>query len=182
MLNQIEKMNSGEIPSIFQSKIDMDNIGIIGHSYGGATAINASAIDRRLKACIALDGWINPIPNTILQSGVPVPFYYLGRPSWVNSDYQNNYDLLFSLLQNGVDEQLFSIVKDTEHLDFTDTPLFSPLASYFLDVGELPVSISHPLILSQTITFFNHHLRNGLGRYVAPESPYLIIQNWEPND
>ena len=182
MLNQIEKMNSGETQSMFQSNIDMDNIGIIGHSYGGATAINASAIDSRLKACFALDGWINPIPSTILQSGVPIPFYYLGRPSWANSDYKNNYDLLFSLLQNGFDDQLFSIVKKTEHLDFSDAPLFSPLASYFLDVGELPVSISHPLILSQIITFFNHYLKGGLGQYIAPESRYLIIQNRQLND
>ncbi|MBL7013140.1 MAG: dienelactone hydrolase family protein [Candidatus Marinimicrobia bacterium] len=176
ILNQIDKMNSGEIKSKYLAKLDLDNIGIIGHSYGGATAINASAIDSRLKACFALDGWINPIPKSIIESGLGIPFYFLGRPSWENSDYPNNYTLLSALLHNGSGEQLFSIVNKTQHLDFTDTPLFSPLASYFLDVGELPASISQPLIFSQAYTFFNHFLKKSSGYYVAPKSRHITIQ------
>jgi dienelactone hydrolase len=42
--------------SMFYNKIDLTRIGILGHSFGGATAIRCSQIDNRFMAACNLDG------------------------------------------------------------------------------------------------------------------------------
>ncbi len=39
-------------------KLDLDNIVVGGHSFGGMTAIAAARSDDRIKACITLDPWV----------------------------------------------------------------------------------------------------------------------------
>lgn len=177
IMDQIEKLESGEIQSPFDHQIDLDKIGVLGHSYGGATAINASAKDERIKAVFALDGWINPLPDETILNGISTPFYYLGRPSWENSDYKNNYELLDDLLSKNRSNQMYSILKETEHLDFTDTPLFSPLTPYFLDVGSLPSKISQSIIRIEVIDFFTHFLNNRSGKFSISKNEYITIKS-----
>ncbi|OYP22035.1 isoform II, partial [Lachnotalea glycerini] len=54
--DQIEKLNNGEIKSIFENKIDVTNMGVFGHSFGGATAGQTCLKDSRFKAFINMDG------------------------------------------------------------------------------------------------------------------------------
>jgi dienelactone hydrolase len=78
VLNQIESfIDSGDG---FWNSIDMDRIGMMGHSFGGATAIITATRDDRLDACMALDGWIVPIESSYIQNGMKVPLLYIGRP------------------------------------------------------------------------------------------------------
>ena len=41
----------------FWSKLDINRIGIFGHSYGGATGVVSAYNDNRIDAIISLDGW-----------------------------------------------------------------------------------------------------------------------------
>ena len=38
-------------------KLDLKKLTVIGHSFGGMTAIGAAMIDSRIKACCAMDPW-----------------------------------------------------------------------------------------------------------------------------
>lgn len=46
---------------MLQGRIDMCQLAIRGHSFGGSTAIVACGLDKRLKCCIAEDAWWQPI-------------------------------------------------------------------------------------------------------------------------
>ena len=55
VIDQLGEMNDSKIDSIFQGRLDLENIGAIGHSVGGAVAYNLAINEPRLKAAIDLD-------------------------------------------------------------------------------------------------------------------------------
>ena len=162
ILNQIEKINNGLIESHLINHLDLTSIAVGGHSYGGGTATFASHIDKRIKACIALDGWINPVPDSVLSSGLKIPFLFMGRMNWNESDYPNNYEKLDTLIKQSSNVKHRLFIKKTLHLDFTDIPLFSPFISYVMDVGPLSPKRTLPLINNIVHGFLEKHLLNKL--------------------
>ena len=153
ILDQINKINSGEIISSLNGKLNLHAIATGGHSYGGATAINAAYKDIRIKACFNLDGWTSPLPEKLINDGIKVPFLFIGRPSWVDSDYPDNYKRLKILFNNSQEPKYRLVLKDSKHLDYTDIPLYSPIVKYVIDVGNIPSSKS-TLILNNLIYEF----------------------------
>ena len=117
-------------------RLDLTKIAIAGHSYGGATAIFASSLDNRIKSCFVLDGWFSPLPDKIVTSGLDIPLFCIGRPSWDDSDYPSNYKNLELLLNASTSQKFHVFIKNSLHLDFTDIPLFSPVIKYVMDVGK----------------------------------------------
>ena len=158
ILDQMERIQSGEIKSQINGKIDLEKIAVGGHSYGGSTATVASQRDKRINACFVLDSWISPIPQETIEVGVHVPFLFMGRPTWQGSDYPGNYPRLDSLMVHSSDPKYRLIIKETKHLDFSDIPLFSPIIGYVLDVGSLSASVSIPLLNELVYGFLEKHL------------------------
>ena len=159
ILDQIEKMQSGEIESKINGKIDLEKLAIGGHSYGGSTAMVASHRDNRAKACFVLDGWVSPIPQNTIDEGINIPFFFMGRPSWDGSDYPQNYPRLDSFFTHSSGSKYRLIIKETEHLDFSDIPLFSPIIGSVLDVGSLASTVSIPLLNGLVHQFLEKYLR-----------------------
>ena len=75
----------------------MNHIGVFGHSFGGGTSIVSSYYDNRIDACLVLDSWIKPIPNTIIEDGIDIPFMFIGQTEWTDPV---NYQKLDILLEN----------------------------------------------------------------------------------
>ena len=158
ILNQLTKVHQGKIKSSLNRRINLDNIAVGGHSYGGATAIHASKIDKRIKVCFVFDGWINPVPRPTIQSGLAKPFLSIGRPSWEESDYSDNYTFLKELFSNSYGSSHNLIIKNTLHLDYTDIPMYSPIIKYVMDVGDLPPVVTQDLIHNLAFTFLEVYL------------------------
>lgn len=160
-INQLEKIQSGNLKSQLNGQLDLDKIAVGGHSYGGATSITASAWDSRIKACIGLDPWVSPVPKSVLKLGLSIPHLILMRPSWENSDYPDNYVSLDTLLSLSSGSIYPLILKESEHLDFSDIPLFSPIIHWVMrDISYLPTNISVHLLNEIVFEFLNVHLMN----------------------
>lgn len=63
VMDTLTEINNGTMDSIFAGKLDLENIGAIGHSVGGAVAYNLAMHDRRVKAAINLDGRVYITPK-----------------------------------------------------------------------------------------------------------------------
>ena len=63
VIDKLNEMNEGKIDSRFTGKLNLDEIGIIGHSVGGAVAYNLAINDSRVKAAIDLDGIVFITPQ-----------------------------------------------------------------------------------------------------------------------
>ena len=171
VLNQITKIHHGDLKSKLNGKLNLEKIAVGGHSYGGATAIHSAKTDKRIKTCFVLDGWINPVPKTTIEQGLQKPILSMGRPSWKDSDYPDNYNLLNQLFSNSSAPSYNIIIKNTLHLDYTDIPLYSPIIKYVMDVGDLPPSTSQKLINNLIFTFLESHLLD------KPIGDYNILLN-----
>ena len=153
VLDQIQKFQSGN--DDFWNMIDLDRVGIMGHSFGGGTAIVASSKDKRFDACIALDGWLVPIEQSIIKSGLTVPFLFMGQDQWKNPLNYDNLDTLIAA-SKGVAEKL--ILSGTKHFDFSDTPQFSSASKKFGISGSMEMDKLRNLLNSRIISFFEEYL------------------------
>ncbi|WP_019419845.1 alpha/beta hydrolase [Paenibacillus sp. OSY-SE] len=56
VLDQIEALAGNDPDHRFTGRMDMENVGMFGHSFGGATSVQMLMTDSRIKAAINLDG------------------------------------------------------------------------------------------------------------------------------
>lgn len=59
-----------------KDSIDRDKIAVIGHSFGGATVLQALSEDQRFRCGIALDAWMLPLDDAI-YSRIPQPLFFI---------------------------------------------------------------------------------------------------------
>ena len=155
---ELERIQSGALRHPLNGYLDLNKIGIAGHSFGGSTATLTAFKDDRFKAVVALDSWINPLPQEVLDMGIIQPYLYMGRPSWVDSDYPSSISLSELLHRNNRGASYHITIKDTRHLNFIDAPLFSPIGKYLVEIGDINRKRSVALVNQLTFEFFNKYL------------------------
>ena len=154
LLNNITEIQKNNKNS-FWNMIDLNRVGIMGHSFGGGTAIVACSKDDRLKASIALDGWLVPVKEEIIKKGISVPFLYIGQPYWKNPMNYENLDILISS-SSGRASKL--ILEGTKHMDFSDTPQFNSSSAKLGISGSMDLEELRLLLNSQIVAFFKKNL------------------------
>jgi dienelactone hydrolase len=81
VLNQLMQIQQGRLESPFRGRLDLDRIGVFGHSRGGMTAAEACMKDQRVKACANFDGVVNAMPAYDDAGRGPVqPFLFMEKP------------------------------------------------------------------------------------------------------
>ncbi|NIJ54564.1 alpha/beta hydrolase family protein [Dyadobacter arcticus] len=173
VLHQLENKNSST--NTFFTSLDLNRIGIAGHSFGGATGAAAMAHDSRIKAAVNIDG--------TLYGGLPKSTGY--RPFLIiesNKDeigrfarYEAGNQLLFKQFRGGYRYEL----EDADHYSFTDVPLLlAPparlLAGYLLSVGQQSTK-THTATISLLDAFFDHTLNGNPSQIDAVANRYEAI-------
>ncbi|OWA33558.1 dienelactone hydrolase [Saccharibacillus sp. O16] len=183
VLDRFSQLQSGEISSPFQGKLDMEHIGIFGHSIGGAAAYDAM-YDPRIDAGIDLDGGLYGLDER-QQLHKPVLFIHSAseaarlqrimedRPytdaelkqmnstrEWedqVAADKQRELQRIRqATLQGGQSIYL----TDSEHLNFTDVSFISPVFKFLGVTGYISPNRAAAVIDTYMLDFFNAHLNN----------------------
>lgn len=187
-VDQFEKINSGYLPSRFKGKIDFSNIGIFGHSFGGAAAYDSCYYDSRIKAGIDMDGSLYAVNN---KEVIKKPFMFMFseqtfdlynkiRQNYVHTDEelqvmgctreQYNKDIKDAKLQT---EQFKATIKNggyllyiggINHYNFTDLQLISPLTRFIGMTGEINGERSAFIVNQYILDFFNKYLKGNGGR------------------
>jgi dienelactone hydrolase len=73
-LDQLERLNASDPTGRFSGRLDLQRIGVVGHSLGGATALQFCHDDPRCKAGIDVDG--APF-GPVISAGVTQPFMFI---------------------------------------------------------------------------------------------------------
>ena len=156
VLDEIEKLNGQE--GLFHSLLDMNRIGMLGWSFGGAATTETCMADSRFKAGINIDGW--PY-GTLFHSAEPLsqPMMQIrSEPEDDEQDEQENIisELIFEKSKNAAYQLK---IRGSGHMNFWDFPLFFKIykrLGYWDDIDPLRLLE----IESTYITgFFNKYLK-----------------------
>lgn len=114
VIDTLGKINEGKIVSIFAGKLNMEKIGAIGHSVGGAVAYNLAINNSRVKAAIDLDGVVFITPKD--SANHMAPFLMLANDKFHIQALQKRENLMkkFEEMTSMEQEETISIYGSKE--------------------------------------------------------------------
>lgn len=136
--------------------LDLERLGTLGHSTGAAAAIEVCAAEAACAAAVALDGWIEPVDDSIVAGGLGAPLLSLRAPDWLGPD---NAARGMELHRNSGESAQLITIPGTNHFDYTDIPLFSPFTTLLGLSGENDSEVVLAMINDYTRAFFDWHLK-----------------------
>jgi dienelactone hydrolase len=172
-LDQLQRLNGSDPSGRFLGRLDMQRVGVFGHSLGGATALQFCHDDSRCKAGIDVDG--APL-GSVVADGVTQPFMFLlsdhrgesdaGEPEAIRQAGANIHSIYDRLPS---DRRLMIMIRGAGHYRFSDdgAMLKSPLMMRVLRaVGVVRLDGRRQVALTAHYisTFFDVYLKG------APES------------
>jgi hypothetical protein len=153
---------------IFEGRLDLELIGLIGHSFGAAEASEACRVDPRIRAALLEDAFM---PSSVVRAGLEQPAMFMTRDAdsmrlerrtaggWPETDI---YETLTTM--RGVYDMLpghgyWIEVPGMFHLDMTDAPLLASLVPWPGFSGPIGGDRAHEIVNAYSLAFFDHVLR-----------------------
>ena len=168
--------NDTDAVRVVLSMTDPSRIGLMGHSMGGATAVQLGRERDDIAAVVDLDGtmlgeYLGVEDGELLVSDAPYPIPVLDFNNWASYHEMEEYRAMSFHYPNMevIDHAAegFSVcVRDAEHMDFTDLPLLSPTLGKILGSGERGTEEIMSIVNSLVLSFFNCYLK-GEGVFTA---------------
>jgi hypothetical protein len=148
-----------EAGSPFYQSLDLSRIGAYGHSTGGGAAIEFCGTDPRCRAVLGMDPFMRPVSREVLESGVTVPAFFMFSQRWAD-DAESRNNRLFDIFVANTPALVGVIsIAGTEHYDFTDLPLLSPLAPRLGLKGPIGGERVITIIDDYLLSFFDQTLK-----------------------
>ncbi|MGM7637207.1 alpha/beta hydrolase family protein [Bacillus sp. Hm123] len=162
-LDQLEKLATNDLNQRFTGRMDMENVGMFGHSFGGATSTQMLMRDDRIKAAINMDGVLYG-KLRVLEEGLKKPFLLMSADHSLNIAQQMTDQEQAQMMErvlaryDHVTEggNYWLTINQNDHVGFTDFYLLSPLFERMVDVNIRKV---HRIINDYSLDFFNHYLK-----------------------
>ena len=161
------------------STIDIDSLGIFGHSTGGGVTFDVCAREPRCKAAFGLDAWFGPTPDEVIDTGSQLPSFLLMSEFWPKTENTNNIRQFINNSENAV----WATVKQTGHYDFADIPFLSPLTTQIGLSGGIDPYRGQEINRAFVRGFFDQHLKNIPADYlIEPNAAFPEIVLGVPDD
>lgn len=114
-LEMLYKDLTKSIPGV-RNRLKIEETGMFGHSFGGATTAEAMFIDSRIRGGLDLDGSVS---GTVVEKGLGRPFVFMGVPSH-NLTSDSTWRSLWEKLR-GWKRSL--VLAGAEHSTYSDLPV-----------------------------------------------------------
>ena len=156
VFDHLQTLRDGD--DLFRERIDIEQIGVFGHSTGGAATLEACAVDERCRVALLADGWFVPVSKAVLDNGIEQAVLFMHSTAWPK---ETNADV-YKRFRAGHGAAATEItILGTEHYDFTDTGLLSPLAPALgLRKGPIDASRGIEIVNTYATAFFDSYLKN----------------------
>jgi len=152
MIYTIDLLESWNSSGFLQGKLDLDRLGVFGHSHGGGSAGTVPIRDSRVKAAANIDGisWGDKIDTTY-----QIPFLY------ISADWSEEHEDINShvYLNKSTDYFYESKLLSSGHPNFMDIPFMIPISA-LAGTGSIDPYLGIEITATLVTQFFNKHLRN----------------------
>jgi hypothetical protein len=153
-LDYLEVLNVSD--GMFNGRLDLDHVGMFGHSFGGASTSVCCAEDDRIDCGLTLDGTSY---EGFLPNGVTKPFFMMTADGRLNSTGVN-----YIWEKEESDIYKMSIIGST-HYGFTDVGLLLShmlplIPQELLDFGTINAKLMTEIVRLFILEFFDVYLKN----------------------
>ena len=172
-------------------RVDANDAGAFGHSFGGAVAAQICYQDPRVKAALNEDGWTF---GDVSTQGLDKPYMFMDddtppiTAAQLNSaDVQTRRESALDVADmDNFDKTMhrfggyYVLILGSKHFNFSDRSLYSPIRGW-TDSGSVSPKLAHQAIEAYTLQFFSHYLLHKPAPLLAANhSPYKEVQfeNW----
>lgn len=174
-LDKIEELNRA-LGSPLRGRLDLDHIGALGWSFGGAAAIELSRADPRIKAAVDQDGQLF---GAVRDVGTGRPYLqFHNTADMLAGQSPENAEVMKKALarvkawdQAAKDKSTgdwYDLeIKGTTHGSFSDLTLFFPRGIG----GPIEPQRAHEIINTYTLAFFDKYLRGKSSDLLKAPSP-----------
>ncbi|KAK1888695.1 Platelet-activating factor acetylhydrolase [Dissostichus eleginoides] len=164
-LDKLTEINSGiPVQNVLKSKFDwttlensMDlcRIAAVGHSFGGATAIEALCKDVKFKCGVALDAWMFPLDDELFPR-VKQPIFFINSEKF---QWAGNISRM-KKLDSAVIQRKMITIRGTVHQSFPDFTFLTGnwIGKLMKLKGEIDSQIAMDLCNQATLAFLQRHL------------------------
>jgi predicted dienelactone hydrolase len=166
VLDILGKMNQSD--PLFAGKLDLERVGVFGHSTGGGATVQLCAQDSRCKAGFGMDAWLVPVAEEVIADGPKQPFLFMYSEAWPKPKNMTLFRDLFDHMGTPV---VHLSILGTSHYDFTDLPALSPLAPYIGLKGPLNGKRVQEIIDTYSLAFFDQTLKGIPAELLESTSP-----------
>jgi pimeloyl-ACP methyl ester carboxylesterase len=177
VLDELEKGGVGRFAD-FADSLDLDRIGVFGHSAGGGAAIQVCLTDDRCDAVLAFDPWVEPLPDRVLRESMARPALYMRSDDWRGS---RNDAMLRGVAGRASAVTYWLGVEGASHNDFTIAPLLTSFGSRFGFTGSLPAGRVLSIIDNYLVGFFDLFLlETGSAALDSVAFPSVSLERIQP--
>ncbi len=139
--------------------LDLEKIGVFGHSTGGGAAVRFCLTDVRCQAVLGMDPWVEPAQKVIEELVLRKPAIFLYSERWSPVAGQDRNDDLMIQIANTADNAVIQVsIEGTQHYDFTSLPMLSPLTATMGLKGPIDGELVLEIINAETVAFFDRYL------------------------
>lgn len=195
-LDQIEAINRNGTAELPAGRLDMQHVGLFGHSAGAATAAEICRKDQRCQAALLIDGTlvfdvVETHPDgTKVITGQPFP-----RPMMqINSgllydmpDYQEGYATNRAAFENATLPAYNLVFDQASHMNFTDLalmlarPVFALMGDPQMNIGTIDQTLCAQTLNAYSLAFFDQYLKNQPSPLLDGPSPDYKFVRYQSN-
>lgn len=159
----LDKLAGAPAFAILRDHIDMQKVAIVGHSLGGATAVQFCHDDARCRVGVDIDG---VVLGDVARQGINKPFLILlgGHSGESSEDVRQSLAGLQSLYDRlPADTRLWAAIDGANHFNFSDIGFLKSRGAQkviqFLGLMKMDVNRQSALTASYVRTFLDVHLK-----------------------
>ncbi len=191
-LDRLAALNEADPNGILTGRLDLQHAGLFGQSVGGIVGGEACLLEPRLRACLLEDAYMRA---DVVRAGLRQPTMWITRDAdtmrlerrrsggWSEAAIDEHLTTMRAVYESLPGDGYYVQVPGMFHVDMTDAPFLSPLASWVGFSGPIGAQRAHHIIKAYSVAFFDRHLKGQPAALLdgpAEHYPEVLVETRRP--
>ncbi len=167
-LDQLAAFDREDPNGILTGRLDLERVGLVGHSLGAVVGGEACHLDRRFRGAVLEDAAMHA---DVVRDGLRQPTMFITRDAdsmrlerrtaggWPETDIDETLSTMRSVYERLPNGGYYVQVPGMFHLDMTDAHLLSSLVPWPGLAGPIGAERAHHIVNAYSLAFFEKELR-----------------------